>query len=323
MVSPTRPRARASRPLRPAGPPPDPAGAPGSAVAGSGVAGPTGGGPAVAPVAVERRPPSAAPAPAPRRPAAELTAPLGEPAPGPDVPQVADTAFRAVRGGNAFEETVERLLQAIKLGLVRYGERLPAERDLAVRLGVSRVTLREAIRDLQRAGYVESRRGRFGGTFVRYRPDGPASTAELRVIARQMGEALEDALTFRHALELGAVELAASRPLSGAQRAYLSGRLADCSGAPAGEYRQCDSLLHLAIAELSGSPSLAAAVADVRMRLNELLDAIPVLDRNIRHADGQHARVVAAILAGEPARARAAMEEHIEGTAALLRGFLG
>ncbi|MEN3359792.1 MAG: hypothetical protein V7637_3774 [Mycobacteriales bacterium] len=241
----------------------------------------------------------------------------------PDVPRAADTAFRPVRSGNAFEETVERLLQAIKLGLVGYGERLPPERGLAVRLGVSRVTLREAIRELQRAGYVESRRGRFGGTFVRYRPDGPAGAAELRAIARQMGEALEDALAFRRAVELGAVELAASRSLSGAQRAYLSQRLDDCSHPPAAEYRQRDSLLHLAIAELSGSPSLAAAVADVRMRLNDLLDAIPVLDRNIRHADGQHARVVAAILAGEPSLARQAMEEHIEGTAALLRGFLG
>jgi len=240
-----------------------------------------------------------------------------------DAPRGQDAVFRPVRGGNTFEDTVERLLQAIKLGVVQHGDRLPAERDLSVRLGVSRVTLREAIRDLQRAGYVESRRGRFGGTFVRYRPDGPASTDELRAIARQMGEALEDALAFRRALEVGAVELAASRQLSTAQRDYLSGRLTECSRASSTEYRQRDSRLHLAIAELSGSPSLAAAAADVRMRLNELLDAIPLLERNIRHAGAQHARIVVAILAGEPGRARQAMEEHVDGTAALLRGFLG
>jgi GntR family transcriptional repressor for pyruvate dehydrogenase complex len=232
--------------------------------------------------------------------------------------------FRAVRGGNAFEETVERLLQAIKLGVVRHGDRLPAERDLAVRLGVSRMTLREAIRELQRAGYVESRRGRSGGTFVQYRPDSAASSGDdARTMARQMGESLEDALAFRQVLELGAVELAGARRLPADQRSYLSRRLAECTGAPAAEYRQHDSRLHLAIAELSGSPSLAAAVADVRMRLNDLLDAIPLLKRNIRHSDAQHARVVAGILAGEPARARQAMEEHLDGTAALLRGFLG
>jgi DNA-binding FadR family transcriptional regulator len=233
------------------------------------------------------------------------------------------TMFSPVPVRNAFEVTIERLAQSIRLGVLVEGDRLPPERELADTFGVSRVTLREAIRDLQRAGYVESRRGRFGGTFVRYRPDGPASTDELRAIARQMGEALEDALAFRRALELGAVELAASRPLSAAQRDYLADRLADCSRAPATDYRQRDSLLHLAIAELSGSPSLAAAAADVRMRLNELLDAIPLLERNIRHADAQHARIVVAILAGDPARARRAMEEHIDGTAALLRGFLG
>src|SRR5689334_15639652 len=74
--------------------------------------------------------------------------------------------WRPVRGGNAFEITVARLAQAIKLGLVSEGERLPAERDLAGRLQVSRVTLREAIRALREAGYLEARRGRSGGTFV-------------------------------------------------------------------------------------------------------------------------------------------------------------
>src|SRR6266487_1521457 len=52
-----------------------------------------------------------------------------------------EAVFRPVRSGNAFEEAVERILQAIKLGVVTYGERLPAERELARRLAVSRVTL--------------------------------------------------------------------------------------------------------------------------------------------------------------------------------------
>src|SRR5512132_1788780 len=80
-----------------------------------------------------------------------------------------DVVFRPIRTGNAFEEAVERVLHAIKLGVVTAGERLPPERDLAVRLGVSRVTLREAIKVLEQAGYVESVRGRSGGTFVTYR----------------------------------------------------------------------------------------------------------------------------------------------------------
>ena len=241
----------------------------------------------------------------------------------PGAARAQDAVLRPVRGGNAFEETVERLLTAIKLGVVRRGERLPPERDLAVRLGVSRVTLREAIRDLQRAGYVESRRGRFGGTFVSYRPDLSGSTGDVRTIAREMGASLEDALTFRRVLEVGAVERASSRPLTPEQRERLGGLLAECAAAPPAEYRQHDSRLHLALAEVTGSTSLAASLADVRMRLNDLLDAIPLLPRNITHSDDQHARIVAAVLAGQPARARAAMGEHVDGTAALLRGFLG
>ena len=184
--------------------------------------------------------------------------------------------------------------------------------------------LREAIRDLRRAGYVESRRGRLGGTFVRYRPvEITAPPADALRRARELTGSLEDVLALRRVLELGATELAARRRLSERERAYLRERLSDCASRPAGGYRQRDSRLHLALAELSGSVSLAAAVADARVRLNDLLDAIPLLPRNIRHSDAQHATVVAAVLAGDPARARQAMEEHVDGTAALLRGFLG
>src|SRR5690348_1968335 len=108
--------------------------------------------------------------------------------------------LRPVRRGNAFEETVERLLTAIKLGLVAPGERFPAERELAAQLGISRLTLREAIRELHEAGYVSSRRGRLGGTFVTYTRPLPDSS-ELRRLAIQDADKLTDALTFRLAVE--------------------------------------------------------------------------------------------------------------------------
>jgi DNA-binding FadR family transcriptional regulator len=231
-----------------------------------------------------------------------------------------DAVFRPIRTGNAFEETVERLLHAIKLGVVTAGERLPAERDLALRLGVSRATLRDAIRELDQAGYVESRRGRSGGTFVIYQPTPGAG--EVVPSRPPRGSGLEDALTLRSVLELGAAEAAARRDLSEDERRHLQERLADCDAADRPGYRQLDSRLHLAIAEVTGSASLAAAVADVRMRINDLLDQIPVLAPNIEHSRVQHRILVAAILAGDPLAARAAAEEHLDGTAALLRGFL-
>jgi DNA-binding FadR family transcriptional regulator len=234
---------------------------------------------------------------------------------------VDDLLFRPVRAGNAFEETVERLLQTIRLGIVAPGGRLPAEREMAARFKVSRVTVREAIRALQQAGYVESRPGRYGGTFVtRARPR--PGRRNLRQLAQEMGTALDDALTMRYVLEAGAAEAAALRALAGQDRNYLEQRLKDATDAGLADYRRHDSRLHLAIAEAAGSPSLTAAVAEVRARLNELLDAIPLLARNIEHSKEQHAVIVAAITGGDAAGARRAMAEHVSGTASLLRGFL-
>ena len=60
--------------------------------------------------------------------------------------------LRPVRAGNGFEEALEQILQVLRLGLVPDGERLPSERELAERLRISRVTLREVLKVLQDAG---------------------------------------------------------------------------------------------------------------------------------------------------------------------------
>ncbi|MFD2764577.1 FadR/GntR family transcriptional regulator [Micromonospora eburnea] len=234
--------------------------------------------------------------------------------------------WRPVRGGNAFEITVARLVQAIKLGLVRVGERLPAERELAERLRVSRVTLREAIAALRDAGYLESRRGRTGGTFVRSTlpvPGAGGGHPDAGELAREMGERLPDALDFRRVLESGAAGLAANRSLPAVERQALVAALAASRDRDPANRRVADSRLHLAVAAASGCPSLAAAVADVQLTLDRLLAAIPVIPRNLDHSDAQHTRIVDAILAGDANAARLVMEEHCDATAELLRGLLG
>ncbi|SDH18029.1 DNA-binding transcriptional regulator, FadR family [Lentzea fradiae] len=225
-----------------------------------------------------------------------------------------DALFRPVRAGNAFEETVERLMQSIRLGVVAPGERLPSERDLATRLGVSRVTVREAIRSLQENNYVESRRGRYGGTFV-------TGEVQKAVSGKDFGD-VHDVLTLRKVLETGAAETAAGRSLGPAERRGLRARLEEASASPLAQYRRKDSRLHLAIAEATGSAALTAAVAESRMRANELLDHIPLLKQNLAHSNAQHERIITSILDGDPAAARQAMAEHLDGTASLLRGFL-
>jgi DNA-binding FadR family transcriptional regulator len=225
-----------------------------------------------------------------------------------------------VRAGNAFEETVERLLTVIKLGLVASGHRLPPERELATMVGVSRMTLREAIRALQQAGYVESRRGRGGGTFVTYTRPAP-DPQEVRRIALADSGRLTDALTFRLVVETGAAQVLAQSCQPTAREVLLA-RLRDVNEATPGDYRRLDTLFHLAIAELTGSTLLAASCTEARRRLNDFLNAIPVLEHNITHTAHQHTAIAHAILAGDADRARTAVAEHLDGTAALLRGFL-
>src|SRR5580698_6692639 len=228
----------------------------------------------------------------------------------------AKSVFSPVPVRNAFEVTVERLAQSIRLGVLVGGERLPPERELADTLGVSRVTLREAIKALRAAQLVESRRGRGGGTFV----VAPLASSTLRT--KLLDEAarppINDTLDLRRIVEPGAAALAASRTLSAAERGTLHRCLRDATDCEPDARRLADCRLHMAIAAASESASVAAVVADVQMRLTELLRGIPVIPANIVHSDRQHAAIVAAILAGQPDVARSAMEEHIDGTAALL-----
>ena len=124
-----------------------------------------------------------------------------------------------MRVGNSLEDTVARLMQTIRLGVVAPGEALPSERELALRFSVSRDTVREAIRELADAGYLVPRRGRYGGTFVSdplpappASPVSPATPAEI-----------DDVLGLREILEVGAARAAASKALTAAERATALG----------------------------------------------------------------------------------------------------
>jgi DNA-binding FadR family transcriptional regulator len=235
--------------------------------------------------------------------------------------------LRPVRGGNTYEETVERLLQTIRLGLALPGDQLPPERELATMLEVSRDTVRLAISSLVDAGFLLVKRGRYGGTFVAdqlpVKPIRMGRDGELTHNVDFTLDELEDVLILREILECGAASQAATRSLSSVEREQLWALLKETANSSAENYRVLDSRLHLLIAELAGSPSLLSQVAATRMRVNELLDGIPLLSPNIAHSNEQHEAIVLAILTGDGDVAHHAMADHVSGSAALLRGFLG
>jgi GntR family transcriptional repressor for pyruvate dehydrogenase complex len=235
--------------------------------------------------------------------------------------ELGDTVLRAVRGHHAFEGCVEQLATAIRLGVYPRGSTLPPERELAERLGVSRATLREAMAGLRAADFVQTTRGRGGGTVVCYRPRRPSARG-----ARALGprsEHLRDTLVFRRVVEPGAAYIAASRTLSGAERDLLEVAHDEVAGAtdPA-EHRQADSRFHLAVAAVTDSALTVQSVTVVQADLHDMLSVIPVLPVNIEHSDRQHRLILDAVLGGEPTRARRVMESHCDDTAALLRGLL-
>lgn len=225
--------------------------------------------------------------------------------------------YRPVRQGNALEDTVARLVQTVRLGVLGPGESLPPERELAALYGVSRDTVREAIRELADAGFLESRRGRYGGTFIADplpRPTEPPAVEPAE---------LDEVLGMRRVLEAGAVRAAATRALEPADREALWARHEEATAAGPNGYRRADTLLHLTIAELAGIPALVPLVVENRARINAWLDTFPLLLRNIEHSNAQHESMVTAILAGRADAASAAALDHLAGSEALLRGFLG
>lgn len=233
-----------------------------------------------------------------------------------------DAVLRPLSDSSAFATTAERLGAVIRLGVFGNGEQLPPERELAVRLGVSRVNLREAIAVLRAAGMVQTRRGRGGGTTVLYagHPAGPPDEAELR----ERAPLIRDALDFRRVVEPGAAYLAASRQLDADQRDWLAGCLADYeeqvrTAGIGPDHRIADARLHLAIATLTGSPMLIEAVIRVQASLDSMLSRPPA---DLDECWQAHRAVVAAILAGDAQAARAQMERLCDRTTGQLRALL-
>ena len=235
--------------------------------------------------------------------------------------ELGETVLGAVRGRHAFEGCVEQLATAIRLGVYPRGSTLPPERELAERMGVARATLREAIAGLRAADFVQTTRGRGGGTVVSYRPRKPSSRGARALVPRS--EQLRDMLVFRRVVEPGACHIAAGRGLGSEQREFLVAAHDEVAAAvePAG-HRQADSRFHLAIAAVTGSPLTVRAVTSVQSDLHDMLNVIPVLDVNIDHSNHQHRLILDAVLRREGAKARRVMESHCDDTAALLRGLL-
>jgi DNA-binding FadR family transcriptional regulator len=228
-----------------------------------------------------------------------------------------EAVFAPVRSHTAFEETVDRLGTAISLGLLAPGSRLPAERELCGRLGISRSTLRQALTALTQSGHVFATRGRAGGTFVSD-PLPPSDPPSPEMLGRW-----REICDERLAVELGVALLAAERVEPDTMQALeelsaaLDGVLQDFSA-----YRQADVRLHVCLAEATGSPPLLRAMTDVQGAMTELLAHIAHPPEVLASSNAQHRRLLGAIRERDAERAVAVMAEHLQGTEHVLAGLL-
>jgi GntR family transcriptional regulator, transcriptional repressor for pyruvate dehydrogenase complex len=227
------------------------------------------------------------------------------------------TVFAPVRSQTAFEETVERLGTAIKLGLLPPGARLPAERELCARLGIARSTLRQALTALGHSGHVHATRGRGGGTFVAD-PLPPPEPPSPQVISRWRETCDE-----RLAVELGVAVLAAQRADDETLErldelvALLDDELEDFAA-----YRQADVRLHVGLAEATGSEALVATMTGVQGAMTDLIAYIAHPPEVLASSNEQHRRVLSAVRERDAPRAARAMTEHLQGTERVLAGLL-
>jgi DNA-binding FadR family transcriptional regulator len=213
----------------------------------------------------------------------------------------------------AYELVLDQLRRSINLGHFGPGDKLPPERDLAHQLGVSRTTVREAVRVLEGQGIVEVRRGSTGGILVR---DYDAPPAELKERLREF----DDVIDFRLAVEPMAARLAAQRRTQRDVRALAKALEAlDALAASGAEGRVADWLradteYHLLIGRIARNERLARAIEEGRAGLFRPVGA--VWGRLEDRAHDQHAEIHAAIVDGDAERAAAAMTAHLEATRA-------
>lgn len=228
-----------------------------------------------------------------------------------------ELTFAPVASQTAFEETMDRIGTAIKLGVLVPGARLPAERDLCQKLEISRSTLRQALTALVQSGHLVAARGRGGGTFV------AASPPQLEAPSAEMLSTWRDACDVRLAVELGVAALAAERaqPERLEPLVVLVAEMDDMVE-DFGEYRQADVRFHIGLAETTGSRPLITLATEAQGSMTDLITHIAHPPEVLANANAQHARLLAAIRAHDGTRATTVMAEHVRGTEHVLAGLL-
>jgi GntR family transcriptional repressor for pyruvate dehydrogenase complex len=219
--------------------------------------------------------------------------------------------YKLVRTSRLYEQIVQQIEESIVRGELKPGDQLPAERELAQRLGVSRTAVREAVKALREKGLVEAYSGR--GTFITDgtiqavrqsldlmvkigQPDGSTHLAELRAI-------LEPEITALAAIRIQESELATMREAVA---------IMDRAGRDPDAYIEADLDFHLALAEAAANPLILSLLDSIVGLLREQRLRIFQVSGGPERGQVYHKRILAAVERHAADEARQAMREHLE-----------
>lgn len=227
--------------------------------------------------------------------------------------------FKRIQSEKLASAVVRQIELLILRGILRPGERLPAERELADRMGVSRPSLREALQDLQQKGLLVSRKG--AGVFVADVLGSAFSPSLIKLFASH-DEALFDAIAFRRDMEGLAAERAA-RFASDTDLAVINTAFQKLESAPPKEAADRDADFHMAILDASHN----VVLLHMMRSMYDMLAHGVFYNRQVVFARNatrdvlldQHRAINEALQARDGARARASIEAHLDYVASAYR----
>jgi GntR family transcriptional regulator, transcriptional repressor for pyruvate dehydrogenase complex len=212
------------------------------------------------------------------------------------------------RDVSASEQIVHHVRRLVEQGELGVGDKLPAERALAVQTGVSRSSVRVGLRALSAMGVVQSRHG--AGTFI---TDAPALESEsLQFLAALHGVSRDEMFEARRLLEVGVAGLSAERA-TGDQLVAIADEVTSMFASidDAQAFLVHDIRFHRAVASASGNPILAAVVEMVSAIFYETRRQNVHRATDLREAAEMHRSIYHAVRAHDPVAARQTMNQHL------------
>ena len=230
-------------------------------------------------------------------------------------------SFTPVRQARASGEIVSQIEHAIFEGELKRGDRLESERELAERFGVSRITVRDALRVLEARGLVLVKVGASGGAFVtETNADQVAESISTMILLRRM--TLSGLAEARTVVETATCEFAAERADAAAikriEQTVEKGRSVVREQAP---HTEASMDFHVAVADAANNELLSATVAAYRDLLVQTLHDMRDV-RSAKMTQKAHEEILDAIRAHDPDAARKLMLEHLRDFEKRLRRWL-